>query len=160
MLFIQNRFPAYADYQSMGLTHVRMMRAFKKVVGLVVQKMVEPTDDGFAPCLAQVKDELALLIEFFQKVYAKFSLDDCRVELSTRPDKSIGSDLMWQTAEASLKDALDHSSMPYTINPGDGAFYGPKIDFHIRDALKRSWQCGTIQLDFSIFSLGFYCKIE
>ena len=80
----------------------------------------------------------------------QFSLNDCRVELSTRPEKSIGSDLMWQTAESSLREALENSSLPFTINPGDGAFYGPKIDFHIRDALNRSWQCGTIQLDFSM----------
>src|SRR5690606_22206632 len=76
--------------------------------------------------------------------------NDVRIELSTRPAKSIGSDEMWETAEKALKDALDEKGIPYVVNPGDGAFYGPKIDFHIRDVLKRSWQCGTIQLDFSM----------
>ena len=73
-----------------------------------------------------------------------------RVELSTRPEKSIGSDEIWERAEGALRGALEHKGSPYKLNPGDGAFYGPKIDFHIRDVLKRSWQCGTIQLDFSM----------
>ena len=72
------------------------------------------------------------------------------MELSTRPAKSIGSDEMWARAEAALKKSLDGSGSTYKLNPGDGAFYGPKIDFHIHDVLKRTWQCGTIQLDFSM----------
>jgi threonyl-tRNA synthetase len=72
------------------------------------------------------------------------------VELSTRPAKSIGSDAIWERAEGALRTALEHKGVAYVLNPGDGAFYGPKIDFHIRDVLKRSWQCGTIQLDFSM----------
>ena len=71
-------------------------------------------------------------------------------ELSTRPEKSIGSDEMWERSEAALEEALEKAGLEYQVNPGDGAFYGPKIDFHIRDTLKRSWQCGTIQLDFSM----------
>jgi threonyl-tRNA synthetase len=73
-----------------------------------------------------------------------------RVELSTRPEKSIGSDEMWEKAESALQKSLDGAKIEYRVNKGDGAFYGPKIDFHIRDVLKRSWQCGTIQLDFSM----------
>jgi len=91
-----------------------------------------------------------MLIEFFKEVYGTFNLGDVRIELSTRPAKSIGSDEIWQQAEAALKGSLDASGIDYQVNPGDGAFYGPKIDFHIRDVLKRSWQCGTIQLDFSM----------
>jgi len=91
-----------------------------------------------------------MLIEFFKEVYGTFNLGDVRIELSTRPTKSIGSDEIWAQAEAALKSSLDASGIDYQVNPGDGAFYGPKIDFHIRDVLKRSWQCGTIQLDFSM----------
>jgi len=73
------------------------------------------------------------------------------LELSTRPEKdSIGSDEMWKTAENSLKSALEHKNIDYKLNPGDGAFYGPKIDFHIEDAIGRTWQTGTIQLDFAM----------
>jgi threonyl-tRNA synthetase len=91
-----------------------------------------------------------MLIEFFREVYSAFDLNDVRIELSTRPVKSIGSDEMWEKAESALKNALDGAGIEYRVNEGDGAFYGPKIDFHIRDVLKRSWQCGTIQLDFSM----------
>jgi threonyl-tRNA synthetase len=91
-----------------------------------------------------------MLIAFFKEVYSAFDLNDVRIELSTRPAKSIGSDEMWEKAEGALKGALDQAGIAYVVNPGDGAFYGPKIDFHIRDVLKRSWQCGTIQLDFSM----------
>ena len=71
-----------------------------------------------------------------------------RVELSTRPEKSIGTDEQWEQAEAALTEALERQGREYQLNPGDGAFYGPKIDFHVTDALGRSWQCGTCQLDF------------
>ena len=71
-----------------------------------------------------------------------------RVELSTRPEKSIGTDEQWERAEAALREALERQGREYELNPGDGAFYGPKIDFHVTDALGRSWQCGTCQLDF------------
>ena len=83
-------------------------------------------------------------------MYGAFNLDDVRLELSTRPEKSIGSDEIWEKAEEALKSALENAGIDYQLNAGDGAFYGPKIDFHIRDTLKRSWQCGTIQLDFSM----------
>ena len=73
-----------------------------------------------------------------------------RVELSTRPEKSIGTDEQWEQAEAALREALERQGREYELNPGDGAFYGPKIDFHVTDALGRSWQCGTCQLDFQM----------
>src|SRR5690606_10302890 len=72
------------------------------------------------------------------------------LELSTRPEQSMGSDEQWQSAEEALRRVLDHAGLPYSMNPGDGAFYGPKIDFHIKDALGRSHQCGTIPLDFQM----------
>jgi threonyl-tRNA synthetase len=80
------------------------------------------------------------------------------MELSTRPEKSIGSDAIWKTAEAALEKVLNESGRKWQLNPGDGAFYGPKIDFHLIDSLGRSWQCGTVQLDFSMperFGLEF-----
>ena len=70
------------------------------------------------------------------------------MELSTRPENFIGSPEIWEKAEAALKKVLDNKKIAYKINVGDGAFYGPKIDFHVKDCLKRSWQCGTVQLDF------------
>jgi threonyl-tRNA synthetase len=108
-------------------------------------------DDAHHFCTPeQLGDEIRMLIEFFKEVYGLFGLDDVRIELSTRPEKSIGSEEIWQQAEAALQQALDADGIEYQVNEGDGAFYGPKIDFHIRDVLKRSWQCGTIQLDFSM----------
>jgi threonyl-tRNA synthetase len=83
------------------------------------------------------------------------------MELSTRPEKYIGSLDVWETAESALKAALDQSGRPYKLNPGDGAFYGPKIDFHLVDAIGRTWQCGTIQVDFSMperFELAYVSK--
>jgi threonyl-tRNA synthetase len=81
---------------------------------------------------------------------ALFGFDDYTMELSTRPEKKIGDDALWDQAEAALAEALVRNDLPYTVNPGDGAFYGPKIDFHVRDSMGRSWQCGTIQLDYNM----------
>jgi len=83
-------------------------------------------------------------------MYRAFGFEDFHIELSTKPEKHIGSDEIWDISTNALKDALAHKKIEYKINEGDGAFYGPKIDFHIRDCLKRSWQLGTIQLDFSM----------
>lgn len=141
-----NEFPL--RYAEMGLVHRREMSGVRH--GLFrVQAFTQ--DDAHHFCTPeQIGSEVQMLIDFFAEVYAAFDLNDVRIELSTRPEKSIGSDEMWETAEGALKAALDEKGIPYVINPGDGAFYGPKIDFHIRDVLKRSWQCGTIQLDFSM----------
>jgi threonyl-tRNA synthetase len=79
-----------------------------------------------------------------------FGFTDYRIELSTRPPQSIGSLEAWERAETALKNVLDKGRFDYKLNPGEGAFYGPKIDFHIKDCLNRSWQCGTIQVDFSM----------
>jgi threonyl-tRNA synthetase len=88
------------------------------------------------------------IVEAIDELYARFGFDDVALELSTRPEKSIGSDEQWEKAEAALREALESTGREYQLNPGDGAFYGPKIDFHVTDALGRSWQLGTCQLDF------------
>jgi len=108
-------------------------------------------DDAHIYCTKdQVREEVEKVIALVQKIYGDFGFVDVHIELSTRPDKSIGSDEMWALAENSLKEALEHLKIEYKINPKDGAFYGPKIDFHIKDAIGRSWQCGTIQCDFAM----------
>ena len=98
---------------------------------------------------SQIKDEIKGVVALIDKVYKVFNLDYF-VELSTRPENSMGSDEDWELATKGLKDALDELNLDYIINEGDGAFYGPKIDFHLKDSLGRTWQCGTIQLDFQL----------
>ncbi|HOI11818.1 MAG TPA: threonine--tRNA ligase, partial [Myxococcota bacterium] len=108
-------------------------------------------DDAHIFCTPdQVRDEVVNVIRQVFEIYRTFGFDDVHVELSTRPAKSIGSDEIWAVAEAGLQSALEGQGIAYQLNPGDGAFYGPKIDFHIRDCMGRSWQCGTIQVDFSM----------
>ncbi len=106
-------------------------------------------DDAHIYCTPeQITDEVGAVCAAIDELYARFGFEDVRVELSTRPQKSIGSDEQWQQAEAALREALEAQGREYQLNPGDGAFYGPKIDFHVTDALGRSWQCGTCQVDF------------
>jgi threonyl-tRNA synthetase len=108
-------------------------------------------DDAHVYCTEeQIADEVADICEAIDELYARFGFEDVRVELSTRPEKSMGSEQQWDRAEAALTEALDRQDRDYELNPGDGAFYGPKIDFHVTDALGRSWQCGTCQLDFQM----------
>lgn len=108
-------------------------------------------DDAHIFCREeQIQEEIVGVIDLVQAIYTKFGFKDYRLELSTRPAKSIGSDEMWETAESALHDALKAKGIAYVVNPGDGAFYGPKIDFHVKDSMGRSWQLGTIQLDFSM----------
>lgn len=108
-------------------------------------------DDAHVFCTPdQAEAEIVKIIGLIQTIYAKFGFTDYRIELSTRPEKSIGTDEMWENAEKALHQALRSQGIEYAVNPGDGAFYGPKIDFHIRDSMGRSWQLGTIQLDFSM----------
>ncbi|HTG68883.1 MAG TPA: threonine--tRNA ligase [Candidatus Udaeobacter sp.] len=97
----------------------------------------------------QIEEEINRAIELIDHIYGVFGFE-YKIELSTRPEDSMGSEELWNQAEQSLRSVLDSRSIPYRVNEGDGAFYGPKIDFHILDALKRSWQCGTIQLDFQM----------
>jgi threonyl-tRNA synthetase len=112
-------------------------------------------DDAHIFCTPdQIEAEIIGVIELTFEIYQAFGFEDFHIELSTRPDKHIGSDEIWETATNALEDALKHKNIDYKINEGDGAFYGPKIDFHIRDCLKRSWQLGTIQL--GAFRPGLY----
>ncbi len=106
-------------------------------------------DDAHVYCtLEQIPDEVDSICEAIDELYARFGFDEVSVELSTRPDKSIGTDEQWERAEAALREALERQGRDYELTPGEGTFYGPKIDFHITDALGRSWQCGTCQIDF------------
>src|SRR4051812_9841188 len=106
-------------------------------------------DDAHIYCTPeQIVDEVTAVCEAIDELYARFGFEDVRVELSTRPEKSIGTHQEWENAEVALKEALERQGREYQLNPGDGAFYGPKIDFHVTDALGRSWQCGTCQVDF------------
>ena len=97
----------------------------------------------------QITDEIMGVVHLINEVYTKFGFK-YSIELSTRPDDSMGSDEDWEAATNGLKGALELLNLPYTVNEGDGAFYGPKIDFHLEDSLGRTWQCGTIQLDFQM----------
>ena len=107
-------------------------------------------DDGHIICRPeQIQSEITDVIDLIRTTYAKYGFKDYRIELSTRPEKSIGSDEVWETAESALHEALKSNKIEYQLHPGDGAFYGPKIDFHVRDSMGRSWQLGTIQLDFA-----------
>ncbi|HWR76512.1 MAG TPA: threonine--tRNA ligase [Thiobacillus sp.] len=108
-------------------------------------------DDAHIFCTEeQIEQEVADFIVMLQKTYADFGFDDVLVKLSTRPDKRVGSDASWDKAEAALAAALDKSKLAYDLQPGEGAFYGPKIEFTLKDTLHRLWQCGTIQLDFNL----------
>ena len=108
-------------------------------------------DDAHIFCTPdQIEAEIAGVIELTFEIYRAFGFKDFHIELSTKPENHIGSDEIWETATNALINALKHKNIDYKVNEGDGAFYGPKIDFHIEDSLKRSWQLGTIQLDFSM----------
>lgn len=126
-------------YEKSGVTH-----------GLFrVRSFVQ--DDAHLYCqVSQIQTEVVGIISQLRKMYKVFGFEDLVLELSTQPEKSIGSDQIWEQATEALKAALGAVGLDYKVNPGDGAFYGPKIDFHIKDSLLRSWQCGTIQLDFSM----------
>ena len=97
----------------------------------------------------QIKDEIKGVASLIDKIYQQFGFE-YHLELSTRPEKSMGTDEEWEIAENGLREALEELGVPYQVNEGDGAFYGPKIDFHLRDCLGRTWQCGTIQLDMQM----------
>lgn len=108
-------------------------------------------DDAHIFCLPeQIEPQISEVIDFIMNMYRVFGFSDFAMELSTRPENFMGEIDLWDKAELALKNVLDSKKLPYKINAGDGAFYGPKIDFHIKDCLKRSWQCGTIQLDFQM----------
>lgn len=108
-------------------------------------------DDAHIFCLPQqVEEEVLGVIHLVLRMYSKLGFDKVHVELSTRPAKSIGTDEMWERAEGALAEALNRAGLEYVLNPGEGAFYGPKVDFHIEDVMGRTWQCATCQLDFAM----------
>jgi len=116
-------------------------------------------DDAHIYCVddKQLKEEIKGVITLTDKIYKKFKFD-YHVELSTKPEKAMGDAKLWEKAEKALADAMKELKKDYKLNPGDGAFYGPKLDFHLKDALGRTWQCGTLQLDFQLpinFDLKF-----
>jgi threonyl-tRNA synthetase len=135
----------YADfgrlhrYERSGVTHgLTRVRTFCQ-------------DDAHIFCAPeQMKAEMASFLHFIKDVYHTFGFDELMIEISTRPEHRLGSDEIWDLAEGALADALKEAGMPYEINAGDGAFYGPKIDFQVLDALKRPWQLGTLQVDYSM----------
>ena len=108
-------------------------------------------DDAHIFCAEdKIQDEVSMFTDLLYKVYADFGFDDVIIRLSTRPEQRVGSDAVWDKAEAALADALKAKDLAYELLPGEGAFYGPKIEFSLKDCLGRVWQCGTIQVDFSM----------
>jgi len=108
-------------------------------------------DDAHVFCTEeQIQDEVSALIDIIYAVYADFGFDKIEIKLSTRPEKRVGSDEAWDQSEKALAEALEAKNIEYDLQPGEGAFYGPKIEFSLRDCLDRVWQCGTVQLDFSM----------
>ena len=108
-------------------------------------------DDAHIFCTPEaIQEEIAGVLQQIDEVYKEMGFTEYRLELSTKPEKSIGSDEVWKIAEDALEKVLEKSGRKWKLNPGDGAFYGPKIDCHLIDSLERSWQCGTVQLDFSM----------
>jgi len=108
-------------------------------------------DDAHIFCTEeQIQEEASALIDLVFKIYADFGFKDVIVEFSTRPEKRVGSDEQWDKAEQALELALNHKGLDWRLYPGEGAFYGPKADFSLKDSLERVWQCGTIQVDFSM----------
>ncbi|CAA6604135.1 threonyl-tRNA synthetase [Rhodospirillaceae bacterium LM-1] len=108
-------------------------------------------DDAHIFCtLEQMEDECKKVVDLILDIYKDFGFDSVRIKFSDRPEKRIGSDEVWDKLEAALKGALDHMKLAYTLNPGEGAFYGPKLEFVLRDAIGRDWQCGTLQVDMNL----------
>ncbi len=108
-------------------------------------------DDAHIFCTEdQIQSEVSDFVDLLFDVYKDFGFTDVKLELSTRPKKRVGSDEVWDKAEKALEEALNAKGLDWTLQPGQGAFYGPKIDFSLRDCLGRVWQCGTIQVDFSM----------
>jgi threonyl-tRNA synthetase len=132
----------------LGLVH--RYEASGQMHGLVRVRQFTQDDAHIFCTPEQIESEIIGVINLVQELYAAFGFKDYHIELSTKPVDHIGSDEIWETATNALAGALKNKGMDYKINAGDGAFYGPKIDFHISDCIGRSWQLGTIQLDFSM----------
>ena len=151
MLVYQRRLWSYRDFPcrsgELGLVHRHEKSG--ALHGLMRVRCFTQDDAHIFMTPEQIKDEIKGVYNLIDEVYTLFGFP-YTVELSTKPDNAIGSDEMWELATAGLQGALDELGVPYTINEGDGAFYGPKIDFHLRDCIGRTWQCGTIQLDMNL----------
>ena len=108
-------------------------------------------DDAHIFCTQdQLQDECVKVVDLVLDIYRDFGFDDVRIKFSDRPEARIGSDAVWDKSEEALKHALEATGLPFTLNPGEGAFYGPKLEFVLRDAIGRDWQCGTLQVDFTL----------
>ena len=151
MLVYKNKMHSYRDLPirmgELGLVHRHEKSG--ELNGLFRVRCFTQDDAHIFCTPSQIESEIVRLMKLINEVYSIFGFN-YTVELSTRPEDSMGSDEAWEMAENALKKALEHENVEYVINEGDGAFYGPKIDFHIKDCLGREWQCGTIQLDFQM----------
>ncbi len=151
MLVYKRKLHSYRDLPQrmgeLGLVHRHELSG--ALHGLMRVRCFTQDDAHIFMTHEQIKDEILGVIELIDDFYSVFGFK-YHVELSTRPENSIGSEEDWEMATNALKDALEARGMKYKINEGDGAFYGPKIDFHLEDSIKRTWQCGTIQLDFQM----------
>ena len=152
LLVYKDRKHSYREFPlrlaELGLVH--RYEASGQMHGLVRVRQFTQDDAHIFCTPEQIESEVVGVIDLVMELYHAFGFDDYHIELSTMPEKRIGSEAIWQTATDALAGALEKKGVEYQINPGDGAFYGPKIDFHIEDCLQRSWQLGTIQLDFSM----------
>ncbi len=152
MLFYKSRIHSYRDLplRVAEIGNVHRFEPSGSLSGLFRVRSFHQDDAHIFMKPSDIQDEIERVLALSDKIYSTFGLE-YRLELSTKPEKNtIGSDEEWEIATAGLKGALDKTGRDYRINEGDGAFYGPKIDFHIRDAINRSWQCGTIQLDMAL----------
>ncbi len=151
MLLFRMKSPSYRElpYRAgeIGLVHRHELSG--ALSGLFRVRAFHQDDAHIFMTPEQIHDEILGVLKLDERVYGTFGLD-FHLELSTRPEKSIGTDEQWEKATEGLRSALDEYGKGYVINEGDGAFYGPKIDIHIKDAIGRTWQCGTIQLDMSL----------
>jgi threonyl-tRNA synthetase len=151
MLVYKDKIHSYRDMPirlaELGLVHRHEMSG--ALHGLMRVRAFTQDDAHIFMLPSQIKEETAKIIDLIDRLYQVFGFD-YHVELSTRPEKAMGSPEMWETATRALQEVLLERGMSFMINEGDGAFYGPKIDFHLRDSIGRTWQCGTIQLDFQM----------
>ena len=151
ILVYQNEMHSYRDlplrYAELGLVHRHELSG--ALHGLFRVRAFTQDDAHVFMLPQQMQSELMKVIELFDRIYSQFGLK-YHVELSTKPDNAMGDDAIWEAATEALRNAIEAKGIDYVINPGDGAFYGPKLDYHIEDSLGRTWQCGTIQLDMNL----------
>ena len=151
ILVYQNDMHSYREFPirlaELGLVHRHELSG--ALHGLFSVRSFTQDDAHVFMLPSQIKEELMNVIELFDRTYSQFGLK-YHVELSTKPDDAMGDDALWEVATAALQEAIEEKGIPYVVNEGDGAFYGPKLDYHIEDSLGRTWQCGTIQLDMNL----------